>query len=279
MKEGKITSMQSKAIPGGGQIPVIGLGTWEVGGHSSPDYSQDESVIRAWKQALEMGYTHIDTAEMYGGGHTEQLVGKVIQGVDREKLFLTSKVWQTHLSYQGVKGALQGSLKRLGTDYLDLYLIHWPTRGVPLEETFRALNEVVEQGLVRHIGVSNFHLALLEKARELAETPLATDQVPYSVFNRKYQDNGVLAYCQEHGILFTAYTPVEKGKLAQSEALQQIARQHEATAIQVALKWVVAQPGVITIPQSTNVEHLRQNLEAVGVELSPEEMERINQLA
>lgn len=269
--------MKYKTLPQGEKIPVIGLGTWEVGGHMSPDTSQDEEIVRAWREALDMGYRHIDTAEMYGGGHTEELVGRVIEGFPREDLFLASKVWHSHLDYEGVMNALEGSLQRLGTDYLDMYMIHWPG-DAPLEETFRAFNDLVEQGKVRHLGVSNFGLDMLKRARELSATPLATNQAPYSVSNRKYEENGVLAYCQEEEVILTAYTPIEKGRVSQNGTLQEIARGHDATPVQVALSWLIQQPSVITIPQSTNPDHLRENLEAVELELSDEEMQRITDL-
>ncbi|HSO27450.1 MAG TPA: aldo/keto reductase, partial [Anaerolineales bacterium] len=211
-----------------------------------------------------------------GGGHTEELVGQVIRDFDRSKLFIASKVWHTNLHSGEVIQACARSLERLGTDYLDLYLIHWPDDDTPLEETFHGLNDLLEQGAVRRLGVSNFSLQQLQHAEQLAARPLATNQVPYSLTNREYVENGVVDYCKQNGILVTAYTPVEKGKLANHPELQSIARAHGATPIQVALAWLVQQENVITIPQSTNLEHLRLNLEAADLDLSAEEMERLN---
>ena len=270
--------MKYKNIADNGKIPVIGLGTWEVGGHRSPDYSQDDEIVNAFQAALELGYTHIDTAEMYGGGHTEELVGQAIRDMKRQDLFITSKVWPDHLHYQDVLEAAAGSLKRLGTDYLDLYLIHWPNDSVPLEETFRALNELVERGLVRHLGVSNFNLRQLKQARQLSQTKLICNQVPFSLFNRKYANNGVLEYCQENGLLVTAYTPIEKGRVADNAKLKQIAAQYDATPVQVALSWLVQQPQVITIPMSTNKQHLAENLQAADLELSEEDIHSLDQM-
>ncbi len=274
-----MVTMKIKRLFDGEKIPVLGLGTWEVGGMSQPDYSQDEEVVKAWRAALEMGYTHIDTAEMYGGGHTEELVAQTIAGFEREDLFINSKVWETNLLYDDVLKAFEGSLRRLQTDYLDLYLIHWPNDDIPMESTFRALNELVETERLRYVGVSNFNLNQLKKAQELSSTPLATNQVPYSLKNRKYANNGVLAYCQESDILLTAYTPIEKGSLKSHGLLQSIAAKYAATPIQIALSWLIRQPGVITIPQSVNIEHLKDNLESVEIELTDEDFERINQIA
>lgn len=271
--------MKYETLPGGGQIPRLGLGTWRIGGNTTPDYSQDEQLVRVLRAAIEMGYTHFDTAEGYGGGHSEELVGRAMQGFRREDLFITSKVSPEHLRYRDVLRALEGSLSRLGTDYLDLYLVHWPNARIRLEETFEALNELVARGQIRHLGVSNFDLGLLKKAQQLSQTPLATNQVPYSLFQRRYVQNGVLAYCQENSITLTAYTPVEKGRVANHAVVRQIAQKYKATPAQVALGWLIRQPMVITIPKSSNLEHLKENLEAVALELSDEDAERLEQLA
>ena len=270
--------MRYQSLPGGGQIPVIGLGTWKMGGGSSPDYSQDDKALRGLRAALDMGYTHIDTAEMYADGHTEELVGQALKDYNRSELFITSKVWSSNLAYGAVLGACQGSLERLQTDYLDLYLIHWPNGGIPLEDTFRALNELVHKGLVKHLGVSNFNLEQLGQARRLSETPLATNQVPYSLYNRRYADNGVLAACQEAGEIVTAYTPIEKGRVLGDTVVSAIAEEIGASPAQVALAWLLNQPGVIAIPMSMNPRHLEQNLKAADLELESAAMARLNSL-
>jgi diketogulonate reductase-like aldo/keto reductase len=271
--------MKFEKLADGTRVPALGLGTWGIGGNSRPDRSQDGRLASAIQTALQLGYTHIDTAEMYGGGHTEELVGQAIRGVKRQELFLVSKVWPDHLRYDRLLASCQASLDRLGVDYLDLYLVHWPNESVPLEETFRALNRLVSDERALHIGVSNFNLGQLRRACQLAETPLATNQVPYSLFERSYARNGVLDYCQQNGILLTAYTPIEKGRVARNPLVKQIASRHAATPVQVALGWLLQQPGVIAIPMSTNPQHLRENLESLNLDLSEEELQRLNQLA
>lgn len=270
--------MKYASLPGGGRIPVLGLGTWGFGGGTSAVHSRDEEWVRTLNQAIEMGYTHFDTAEMYGGGHTEELLGRAIQETPREDLFITSKVDPGHLRYDQVHTALDGSLKRLGTDYLDLYLIHWPNSRVPLEETFRALNEAVKRGKVKYLGVSNFDRDLLEQARRHADTPIVTDQVPYSLFNRRYAKNGTLAYCQENDILLMAYTPVDHSELMRSDLVRELAEKYGATPHQIALNWLVRQPKVITIPKSENPEHMRENLASVDLEISDEDARRLSEM-
>lgn len=261
----------------GVQLPKIGFGTWKIGGGSSPDRSKDGSSLAALRSALELGYTHFDTAEMYAGGHTEELLGRAVReaGTKREDLFVTSKVKPEHLHHDDVLGACEGSLRRLGMDYLDLYLIHWPNPGMKLAEAFRALNRLVREGKVRHLGVSNFSVKLLEESQAQSETPILTDQVPYSLSDRSYVKNGVLAYCQANDILLTAYSPVDKGGLRVTKALQAIARAHSATPYQIAIAWLVAQLRVITIPMSAEPAHQRENFEAADIELSPSETEEL----
>ncbi len=272
--------MKTYPLPDGTSLPALGLGTWRMGGGMSADTSRDAEVLEALRYALQIGYRHFDTAEIYGNGHAEELLGRALResGIPREEIFLTSKIWPDHLTYAGTLRACEGSLRRLGTEYLDLYLIHWPP-SLPLEEGFRALNALVREGRVRYLGVSNIEASLMRRAAALSETPLLTNQVPYSLFNRDYARNGVLKYCQEHGILLTAYTPLEKGRLANSPVLASIAEARGATPAQIALAWLLAQPGVITIPKAVQRRHLEENLVAADIQLTPEEMRALDALA
>lgn len=258
----------------GVSLPKIGFGTWTIGGRSDPDPSRDEWSLAALRSALDLGYTHFDTAEMYAGGHAETLLGQAIResGVERDSLLITSKVLPSNLTSDGVLAACEGSLRRLGMDYLDLYLIHWPVDGMRLGESFDALNRLVDEGKVRHLGVSNFDRYLLQRAQRLSATPLVTNQVPYSFNNRSYVDNGVVAYCQANDILVTAYSPVEEGRLTANPALIEIAAAHNATPYQIALAWLVQQAGVVTIPMSANPAHQTQNLAAADIRLCAEEL-------
>lgn len=259
------------------RIQKIGFGTWRVGGASTPNLSLDESSLTALRSALALGYTHFDTAEIYGGGHSEELLGRAIResGIQREKLFITSKVTPSHLQFDDVLRACEGSLRRLGMDYLDLYLIHWPSDNISLEETFRALNLLVAQGKVRHLGVSNFELEQLQQSEKFSATPIITNQIPYSLFDRSYVKNGVMKYCLENNILVTAYSPIKEGRIKVDGSLQQIADAHNATPYQIALAWLVSQPKVITIPMSLNPQHQAENLLAADIELTTSEMEAL----
>ncbi len=260
------------------KVPKIGFGTWGIGGKSAADRSKDTPALEALRSALSLGYRHFDTAEMYAAGHCEELLGQAIREsrIRRDDLFVSSKVKPEHLAYADVLTSCHRSLARLGMDYIDLYLIHWPSSGIPLADTFRALNELVRDGRVRQIGVSNFPLRLLKESLRLSAAPILTDQVPFSLHDRSYARNGVLRFCQENGIVVTAYTPFGEDGIAAEKRLSSIAKAHRATAHQVALAWLILQPHVITIPMSREPGHQAENLAAAEIELSPEEVAQLN---
>jgi diketogulonate reductase-like aldo/keto reductase len=255
-------------------LPKIGLGTWSIGGKSTADPSLDSKSMVALCTALEIGYTHFDTAEIYANGHSEELLGRVLREmqVKRKDVFITSKVEPSHLKYDQVLQACESSLARLQLEYLDLYLIHWPTAKMKLEDTFRALNKLVRDGKVKYLGVSNFNLKQLKQSQALSETPIITNQVPYSLPDDKYVENGMLDYCQKNDILVTAYSPVKFRSICVNKTLHTVSEEHSATPHQIALAWLVMQPRVITIPMSFNPQHIKENFEAADIELTEDEM-------
>lgn len=258
-------------------LPKIGFGTWRIGGDSSPNTARDSASLSALRSALEIGYTHFDTAEMYADGHAEELLGRALREmhVPRESVFVTSKVMPSHLKYDQVLRACEASLHRLQMDYIDLYLIHWPQIGMKLSDSFRALNKLVRDGKVKHLGVSNFNLKLLKESRQLCESPILTNQVPFSLSDRSYVKNGILEYCQKNDILLTGYSPIEEGRLVSSKEVDEIARAHQTTPYQIALAWVISHPRVIAIPMSANPNHQKENFEAAGIDLSEDEIARL----
>ncbi len=260
----------------GFSLPVLGLGTYGMGGKRERDVSNDDARdVSTIRSAIQQGVTHIDTAESYASGYTEQLVSAAIQGVDRRMLFMTSKVAAGHLQPDDVRRACEGSLRRLGIAYLDLYLIHHPHPKVDLPQTMAAMDALVDDGLVRHIGVSNFTIPWLREAVAHAHHPIVTNQIHYGLYARAYADNGTLDYCREHGILVTAYRPLGvKGELQSAPArtlLEQTAAKYGKTPTQVALNWVIRQPNVVALVKTSNPDHLAEDLGAVGWELSDED--------
>lgn len=262
-------------------LPKIGFGAWTIGGDTSPDPSLDSASMTSLRAALEIGYTHFDTAEYYAAGHSEELIGRAIRETKtpRENVFITTKVSPEHLKYDDVLRSCENSLRHLNTDYVDHYLIHWPGgMGTNYENAFRALNKLVRDGKVRHLGVSNFKMKLLKQAQELSETPILTNQIPYRLPDKTYVENGVIEYCQQNDILITAYSPVKFRNLNVNKPIKTIAEAHSATPFQIALAWLVAQPRVITIPMSFNPQHIRENFEAADIELTEEEIRTLNKL-
>jgi len=236
------------------RMPKLGLGTWRL---------KDEAAREAVERALSLGYRHIDTAEMYGN---EAEVGAAIAGarLPRDDIHLTTKVWWEHLTPDGITAALEASLKRLQTDHVDLYLIHWPAPDMDLAAALMTLVRLQEQGLTRAIGVSNFPVALLKRAVEEIGAPIAVNQVEYHVL---LGQGPVLDYARAHDVAVTAYCPIAQGKLADHEELGVIARKHGATPAQIALKWLLDQPGVAAIPKAARRESQIANLEALKLEL------------
>jgi len=258
------------------KVPVIGMGTWEMGGGISSDTTRDNEAIQAIRKAIELGMTLIDTAEMYAAGHAEELVGKAIKPFHREQLFIVTKVAPHNLHYFDVIKAAGKSLERLQTDWLDLYLIHHPNPQVPLKETIAAMENLVDQNLVRFIGVSNFDVSQMEEARShLSKNEIVANQVEYSLLARSVERE-VLPYCLQHRITVMAHKPLARGVLSRNKFLQEIGKRYEKTAAQVALNWLIAREGVVAIPKAVNLDHLEQNAGAAGWGLSEEDIEHIS---
>ncbi len=269
--------MEYRELVKGVRLPVLGLGTWGVGGRNDADSSRDEAEVAAIREGIELGMTHIDTAEYYGAGHAEEVVGKAIEPYDRDEIFVTTKVWRNHLHRDDLISSMEASLGRLGLDQVDLYLIHWPNPEVPLEETMGALELCADEGYTRFIGVSNFPLPLLTEAQSyLRESRLFVDQVEYSLADQRPKKD-LLPYCQRNGLILVAYRPLGLGQLARpgNPVLDEMAEKYGKTQAQVSLNWLVSQRNVVTIPKASNPSHMRENLGALGWRLSREDSLRL----
>jgi 2,5-diketo-D-gluconate reductase B len=248
---------------GGLEVPAIGFGTWLVTG---------DDAVEGVRDALEIGYRQIDTARAY---ENEREVGRGIadSGVARDEIFLTSKVPHTDATAAEVRRDAEESVERLGVDQLDLLLLHWPNPDVPLEETIRALDEVREDGLTRHIGVSNFPAGLLGQALDIA--PIACNQVEYHPF---LDQSRLLELARERQVLITAYSPLAHGRVPDDPTLTEIGEEHGKTAGQVALRWLLDQPGVSPIPKASSHERRVENFEVFDFTLTDEDNRRIAEL-
>jgi diketogulonate reductase-like aldo/keto reductase len=260
-------------VIGEDKVTAIGMGTWGIGGYETPDYSNDNESIEALRYGLELGINLIDTAEFYGAGHSEEIVGKAIKEYERESIFIISKVWPSHFRYKDVLKAAKNSVKRLNT-YIDLYLLHWPNPDVPLSETMRAMEELVDEGLIRYIGVSNFNLSLLQEAQSVMKRyEVVANEVKYSLRDR-WVEKELLPYMEKERIALIAYTPLEKGRLAKNKCLAEIGKKYNKTSAQVALNWLIWKENVIAIPKANNRKHLEENFGAMGWRLSKEDYEK-----
>ncbi len=290
------------------KVSCIGLGAWQIGASEwgwNRSYGE-ESVVRAIRRAYELGVNFIDTAEIYGGGVSEELVGKAVKEF-RDEVVIATKVWGTHLTYDGVMKACERSLRRLGTDVIDLYQIHWPNPIIPISSTMRAMERLVELGKVRTIGVSNFSASRLRKAREsLRREEVVSDQVKYNMVERKVEKE-LLPYCERENITLIAYSPLAQGLLSARysgsnvpkdfvrrinplfdpsilkraeplfKLLREIAARHNASPSQIALAWLLKRPNVASIPGAKSPEQAESNAQAAGIELADDEWSALSE--
>lgn len=264
------STIRATTLPSGEAVQVLGQGTWKMG----EDSRRRAGEVNALKLGLDLGMTLIDTAEMYASGGAEEVVAEAIAG-RRDEVFLVSKVLPSNASRAGVARACENSLKRLRTDRIDLYLLHWPG-SVPLSETVEAFEALKEAGKIRHWGVSNFDTDEMEELTGLSSGDhVQTNQVLYNL-SRRGPEFDLAPWSRQRGIPLMAYSPVEQGALARNSRLETIAARHNATAAQIALAWVMAQPGVIAIPKASSHDHVRQNVAALDIRLTAEDLAELD---
>ena len=247
----------------GARVPALGFGTYRLVG---------DDCRRMVEAALALGYRHIDTATVYDN---ESSVGDALArtATPRDQVFLTTKVWVDSYRADAFERSVAASLERLKTDYVDLLLLHWPSRTVPLAEVIGSLNAARRRGMTRHIGLSNFTTGLVDEAAALSDAPLATNQVEYHAFLEQSAVKGVL---ERHGMALTAYSPLAEGRVASSDLLVRLGERHGKTAFQVGLRWLVQQPGVAAVPKTLSETRAAANLEIFDFELTDDEMRQIH---
>jgi myo-inositol catabolism protein IolS len=284
------------------RVSCIGFGAWQIGASEwgwNKGYGE-ESVVKAIRRAYELGVNFIDTAEIYGGGVSEEVVGKAVKEF-RDEIVIATKVWATHLTYDGVMKACERSLRRLGTDVIDLYQIHWPNPVIPISSTMRAMERLIELGKIRAVGVSNFSASRLKKAQEnLRREEVVSDQVKYNLVERKVEKE-LLPYCERENITLIAYSPLAQGLLSAKysgsnaprdfvrrinplfdpsilrraeplfKLLREIAARHGTSPSQIALAWLLKRPNVVSIPGAKSPEQAESNAQAAGIELADDE--------
>ncbi|MGC8537438.1 MAG: aldo/keto reductase [Candidatus Micrarchaeia archaeon] len=255
------------------EVSAIGVGTWKLG-------KNPKEEIEALRYAISNGINFIDTAEMYG---TEGLVRSAIGGVDRKSLFIATKVSPHNFHYSDVIRSCEASLSRLGTDYIDLYQLHWPNHSIPISETMSAMEKLADDGKIKHIGVSNFSVKELQEAQAVMKGHrIVSDQVEYSVFVRTIEEEGLPEYCRKKGIAIIAYSPLARGLISRSgdskigKVLELIAKKHNVSTAQVALNWLVSKGNVVPIPKASNAEHMKENIASTDFTLDTSDIAEID---
>ncbi|MGC8600460.1 MAG: aldo/keto reductase [Nitrososphaeria archaeon] len=289
------------------KVSKIGIGTWQASGDAWGQDVIDDNIVKAIKRSHELGVNLVDTAEIYGNGHSETVVGKALKDIGRENMVVATKVAGAHLRHDELLKSAELSMKRLGISYIDLYQIHWPDpwEQIPLRETMKAMEELYVQGKIRAIGVSNFAVRDLEEARSyLSKTDIVSNQVRYNMLQREIEEE-VMPYCRKNGITIIAWSPLAQGALSGKYSaenvprdrirsgnevfkpenmkqierllgvLREIAQRRKKTVSQVALNWVVSHEGVIAIPGAKTPEQAEENAGAAGWKLSDEELKLI----
>ena len=246
----------------------VGLGTWMMD-------RDPKAAIAALRAGIDAGANHIDTAEMYGDGRVEEVVGQALQGL-RSKIFLVSKVLPSHADYKGAIEACHRSLKRLQTDHLDAFLLHWREKKTSIAETFRAFEQLKSEGKIRSWGVSNFDVDDMEEAIRLAgEGKIACNQVLYHIKERSIESK-LLPWCRSHHVPVVAYSPLGQGRLPQAPALDEVAHRHGASPVQIILAYLTRDPFVFAIPKSSDEKHTRSNIQSMNITLFEDDIQKIN---
>lgn len=278
--------MQTKS---GKALYPIGIGTWNISSTINPAnlafkyrgvepvYGNEDAEIEAIRYSISKGQNHIDCAELYGGFYTDEVVGRAIVEAKREDLYIADKLWKSSVGNGLVRSTVEAMLKKLGTDYLDMLYIHAPFDDAPWQEAIPQIDELIDQGIVREFGVSNFTVADMEQALKLAKHAPVANQMNYNVLYKDEVNQSFYAFIKQHGIHLVAYQPVKRQEVLHNEVMQKIAEAHGATPAQVALAWLLAK-GALPIPKAVNKLHIDENVAAVDVKLSEAELTTLDNL-
>jgi diketogulonate reductase-like aldo/keto reductase len=270
----------------GKSLYPIGIGTWNISSRMNydnidstyrgvePVYGNEEQEIEALRYSILKGQNHIDAAEMYGGFYTDEVIGRAISGLKREDLFIADKLWKTSVRKGKVRATVEKMLNKLGTIYIDLLYIHAPWEGVAWQEAVAQIDELIDEGVVRYLGVSNFTMSQMQEVMALAKHPLAANQMNFNVLHKQEVSADFLEFCNKHDIRVVAYQPIKRQEVLADETVESIAKAHDATPAQVALAWLL-QVGTLPIPKAVTKAHIDENLGSANVELTTEEMEQL----
>lgn len=267
----------------------IGIGTWNIGGTFNsnspnakykgvePSHQNEGLEIAAIQYSITRGQNHIDCAELYGAFHTDEVVGKAIKDLPRVDLFITDKLWKTSVRAKQVRPTVMKMLEKLGTNYLDLLYIHAPWEDAPWQTAIPQIDALIDEGIVRGFGVSNFTVSHMKEAQQISRHKIAANQMNYSLLHKKEVDERFKEYCVQNNIQIVAYQPIKRQEVLNNKIVQHVAKTHKATPAQIALAWIIAQ-GAIPIPKAINVKHIDENVRSIKVKLSQQELDLLGTL-
>ena len=273
----------------GKQLHPIGIGTWGIASRINPAIptgqyrgvepvrGSEEAEVEAIRYSLSKGQNHLDCAEMYGGFYTDEVIGQALADSHRDDLYIADKLWKTSVASGQVRPTVERMLQKLQTTYIDLLYIHAPFDDAPWEEAIPQIDALIDEGLVRQFGVSNFTVTDMEQAMQLSRHPLAANQMNYNVLHQNEANEQFRAFCNQHNIQLVAYQPVKRQAVIDNETIQMIAQHHNATPAQVALAWLLNK-GALPIPKATQQAHIDENLLALELTLTAEDLERLDSL-
>ena len=266
----------------GNTLFPIGIGTWNIASvfnadpyakynGAEPFYDNEEAEIKAIRYSLGKGQNHLDCAELYGAFHTDEVVGKAIQGLKRKDLYIADKLWKTSVGAGLVRPTVEKMLEKLGTDYIDMLYIHAPWEEVQWQEAIPQIDELIDEGTVRHFGVSNFTLADMQRAQNTAKHPVVANQMNYNVLYKNEVDGSFQKYCHDNNIQIVAYQPVKRQEVMADKTIQRIARAHEVSSAQIALAWLLVK-NALPIPKAISFQHIDENVYATDIKLTAQDI-------
>lgn len=281
--------MESLQTKSGKPVHPIGIGTWNISSRINPQdlsskyrgvepvYGQEDGEIEAIRYSIAQGQNHIDCAQLYGGFYTDEVVGRALKGLNRQDLYIADKLWKTSVGTSLVRPTVEQMLHKLGTDYLDLLYIHNAFPDAPWQEAIPQIDALIDEGIVRHFGVSNFTIKHMQEAQSLAKHPIAVNQMNYNVLYKDEVDDTFRRFCAQHHIQIVAYQPVKRQEVLTNAVVGRVAKAHNATPAQVAIAWLL-QRGALPIPKAVQKAHIDDNLGALNVRLSPQDMQQLTDL-
>ena len=270
------------------KVPILGQGAWGMGGlfssqigisgdNNNANIEKEKKDIESLKKGIELGWTFIDTAEAYAEGRSEEIVAEAIKG-KRDKVFIATKVWPNNFSHDNIIKSANQSLRRLQIDVIDLYQLHWPSKTVPIKESMKAMENLVKDGKIKHIGISNFSAEQTKEAQEsLSRNEIVSNQVEYSLLNRNIEKE-IMPYCENNNITIIAWSPLARGKIAEPDVanrLKVFSDKYKKTSMQIALNWLISKNNTIAIPKASRIEHLIENNGSLNWKLSNEDLRLI----